>query len=142
MQSGSQSTFECDAVANGGGYPKYTPCMSVQDRSTLHNGRSQDLSHMDRLMLCQRQIHIQELHFEDCRNVARKFPSSQRRPVVQFSTNEAILFMMLYCSKNVITSRISSSDKYQQVILGVRWGECSPIVEDIMKVLAPSGLSR
>ena len=49
---------------------------------------------------------------------------------------------MLYCGKNVITSRISGSDKYQRVILVVRWGDCSPIVEGIMKVLAPSGLSR
>ena len=49
---------------------------------------------------------------------------------------------MVYCGKNVITSRISGSDKYQQVILVVQWGECSPIVEGIMKVLAPSGLSR
>ena len=48
----------------------------------------------------------------------------------------------MYCGKKVITSRISSSDKYQWVILVVRWGECSPIVEGIMKVLAPSGLSR
>ena len=48
----------------------------------------------------------------------------------------------LYCSKNVITSRISGSDKYQRVILVVQWGECSPVVEGIMKVLAPSGLSR
>ena len=47
----------------------------------------------------------------------------------------------VYCGKNVITSRISDSDKYQWVILVVRWGECSPIVEGIMKVLAPSGLS-
>ena len=48
----------------------------------------------------------------------------------------------VYCGKNVITSRISSSDKYQWVILVVQWGDCSPIVEGIMKVLAPSGLSR
>ena len=53
-----------------------------------------------------------------------------------------LLLKMLYCGKNVITSRISGSDKYQRVILVVRWGECSPIVEGIMKVLAPSGLSR
>ena len=49
---------------------------------------------------------------------------------------------MLYCGKKVITSRISGSDKYQQVVLVVHWGECSPIVEVIMRVLVPSGMSR
>ena len=58
------------------------------------------------------------------------------------NTSKSAGIYVVYCGKNVITSRISSSDKYQQVILVVRWGECSPIVEDIMKVLAPSGLSR
>jgi hypothetical protein len=55
---------------------------------------------------------------------------------------DPVLRRPVYCGKNVITSRISGSDKYQQVVLVVRWGECSPIVEDIMKVLAPSGISR
>ena len=39
---------------------------------------------------------------------------------------------VVYCGKNVITSRISGSDRYQRVILVVQWGECSPIVEGII----------
>ena len=50
--------------------------------------------------------------------------------------------MALYCIKKVITFRISSPDKSQQVVLVVQWGECSPIVEDFMRVLVSSGICR
>ena len=34
-------------------------------------------------------------------------------------------FVAVYCGKNVITFRISGSNKYQQVVLVVHWDECS-----------------
>ena len=34
----------------------------------------------------------------------------------------------LYCSKKVLTSRISAPDKYQQVVLGVCRGVYGPMV--------------
>ena len=34
----------------------------------------------------------------------------------------------LYCSKKVLTSRISGPDNYRQVVLGVRRGVYGPIV--------------
>ena len=37
--------------------------------------------------------------------------------------------VMVYCSKKVLTSRISSPDKYQQVVLGVCRGVYGPIVD-------------
>ena len=63
-------------------------------------------------------------------------------PISLTSTPLTTVAEPVYCGKNVITSRISGSDKYQRAILVVRWGECSPIVEGIMKVLVPSDLSR
>ena len=68
-------------------------------------------------------------------------PLQNHTPQIQ-TYNGTVTAAAVYCSKKVITSSISGSDKYQWVVLVVRWGECSPIVEDIMKVLAPSGLSR
>ena len=35
---------------------------------------------------------------------------------------------LLYCSKKVLTSRISSPDKYRQVVLGVHRGVYGPMV--------------
>ena len=45
----------------------------------------------------------------------------------------------LYCSKKVFTSRISSPDKYQQVVLGVQRGMYGPMVS-FMRVLKPFGI--
>ena len=36
--------------------------------------------------------------------------------------------IVVYCSKKVLTSRISGPDKYQQVVLGVRKGVYGPMV--------------
>ena len=36
---------------------------------------------------------------------------------------------MVYCSKKVLTSRISGPDKYRQVVLGVCRGVYSPMVD-------------
>ena len=36
--------------------------------------------------------------------------------------------LTVYCSKKVLTSRISGPDKYQQVVLGVRRGVYGPMV--------------
>ena len=47
----------------------------------------------------------------------------------------------LYCGIKVIISRISGSDKYPWLVLVICWGECSPIVEDIMRVLVSNGLN-
>jgi hypothetical protein len=38
------------------------------------------------------------------------------------------------CGKKVITSRISGPDKYRWVVLVVRWGAYSPIVEKLREL--------
>ena len=52
------------------------------------------------------------------------------------SNSRGVQTKVVYCGKNVFTSRISGPDKYQQVVLGVQRGVYGPMV----RVLEPFGM--